>query len=50
MLIDKLKSLILSRLSGRKVNPSGWSTNWVRFVHIPDAANTGTLDKVLIRS
>jgi hypothetical protein len=26
------------------------STNWVRFVHIPDAANTGTLDKVLIRS
>lgn len=24
MLIDKLKSLILSRLSGRKVNPSGW--------------------------
>jgi hypothetical protein len=26
------------------------STNWMRFVHIPDAANTGTLDKVLIRS
>jgi hypothetical protein len=26
------------------------STNWVRFVHIPDAANTGTLDKILIRS
>jgi hypothetical protein len=26
------------------------STNWIRFVHIPDAANTGTLDKVLIRS
>jgi len=24
VLIDKLKSLILSRLSGRKVNPSGW--------------------------
>ena len=24
MLIDKLKSLILSRLSGRKTNPSGW--------------------------
>ena len=24
MLIDKLKSLILSRLPGRKVNPSGW--------------------------
>ena len=26
------------------------STNWMRFVHIPDAGNTGTLDKVLIRS
>lgn len=26
------------------------STNWVRFVHIPDSGNTGTLDKVLIRS
>jgi hypothetical protein len=26
------------------------TTNWFRFVHVPDGANTGTLDKVLIRS
>jgi|TARA_Y100000310_G_scaffold241195_1_gene245131 hypothetical protein len=26
------------------------TTNWFRFVHIPDGANVGTLDKVLIRS
>ena len=26
------------------------STNWFRFVHVPDGANVGTVDKVLIRS
>jgi hypothetical protein len=26
------------------------TTNWFRFVHVPDGSNTGTLDKVLLRS
>ena len=26
------------------------ATNWVRFVHIPDGSNVGTIDKVMIRS
>ncbi len=26
------------------------TTNWFRFVHVPDASNTGTIDKILIRS